>query len=1490
MKQKRFMCLLLTLCMLFTLAPVSVFADETSATTPTSTSVTVSFTTQAEGVFLHAPQNNITVASDLAENYGYTDKVENGVSALDVLVKAHETAYGAEFNTSNCGEYLSLSEDFATDVFGLGSAFGFVINGKQANDGIFNEAYNAYTGYALTQAQVIDGDLIDFYFYQSEGWSDNYIWFEKDTAKIDSLLIKENTDTMLTVKGYSIGWYGCSTQETIDSLTTEVDSVQLCLVDSVTGTTTDINEAITDENGIVTFSVADKGEYLLSAYSTNDSTPAIMPLVKLKVGYPDAAITIPNTSKLFVGEKSKHFVAFKEYEPVVTEEGTDTITYYFDIPNNKQCNYRISGENHLTYTGLFKKTAEFALIVDKETLTEGGTDKKAIDRNTANNNGYNVADIYLNINSQGYLKLDVNETYQLINLRNWEAVDSTTNNYFLEPDYHYTVIDENGNADDSVIEISNDGVITAKSSGTAIVLVTYDAFNNVSAVGGPFFGAIWPENTGVFVVGVGLEDSEITTNMTANVGQNSTDSKLSGDAIDAEHDVIYFVGDTGSYTFTPETANCNISVANPTINANVSYTGFMSVEKADDNSFSVPLTEGRNIVKIEKDGKAEYQVITAKKVNITINNGDAVKPGDKLSIAFDRLYHPANKLAGVYNMSSVPIYKNVSAYDGKIIGGIVGQYNFASNNKVYTIENILKEKNMWGNISYEKDIDLVVPEDYPYDTFYLSSGMIYTSGFGDPFGNHRGITLENGKAPNLNANARKAYLGLLPDIEIPITAPGSELKSISLTVTDVKTEYYIGDSFDTTNLVVTANYEDDKTQLTENYTVTPTVLDADTEKVIITYRGQTAEIPVTVKEDKVSAVNIKNNPAKVSYKTGETFDPTGMVVEAVYNSGKKTETYEYTYEPKRALNTDDAQITVVYIGANADANVLSAAVPITVTPSGGGGTSSPSDKITVYFTLYGDKKHGTPTNATGTHTLADGNLKTWISKTAIEVERGSYVIDVVKKALGLNGIPYSNPSGNYIESIKGLGEFDNGSESGWMYTLNGKHPELGVGEQTVKNNDKIVFHYTDSYSKEDSADKWVSSGSNGGGIKNDNKDETKTEESNAVKTETTVSGTTATVTTSEKNITNAIATAKKDNTIEIIISSGDTKNADTIKLEIPANSVKEIAESKDLTLTVATNAGDVAISNETLNAIIEQSGDKEALNVVIETKTVDETIKNTENITEIVSQDVLKNATIVEVTITSGNTSIRAFGGHKLSVDVPVDGKKHEKGKIYKVHIISADGNIDTTYGECIEKNGKLSVRIATKHLSSFVVTDIETAPFTDIPKHWAYEAIKYTYNNSIMQGVGESIFAPDETMTRAMLVTVIYRLENEPAVNKSIPFVDVKAGEWYSNAVTWAQQNGIVSGVSETEFAPNKDITREQMAAILYRYAQYKKHDTSVGENTNILSYDDAFDISEYAYSAIQWMVGAGLLKGETESTINPQGNCTRAQVSTILMRYLEM
>lgn len=337
-------------------------------------------------------------------------------------------------------------------------------------------------------------------------------------------------------------------------------------------------------------------------------------------------------------------------------------------------------------------------------------------------------------------------------------------------------------------------------------------------------------------------------------------------------------------------------------------------------------------------------------------------------------------------------------------------------------------------------------------------------------------------------------------------------------------------------------------------------------------------------------------------------------------------------------------------------------------------------KIKVYFSLLGDDIHG---ESKQSHTLKDNNLKTWIPLTAYEVDSPATVLDVFEKALK-DKYTFKNPGGNYITDIDGLAEFTNGSLSGWMYTLNGKHSSLGVAEQKVSNGDKIVYHYTDDYTVEQGSEKWN----------------------------------------------------KKSDTVSGLKSDGKT---DT--------------DNKDNTKT-------------------------------------DETTPSTDGKYQDVKQD------------------------------------------------------------------------------------------------DWYFNAVKYVTDNGIMNGVSQNDFAPDEKLTRAMFATILYRIENSPETGKTA-FADIPDGEWYSSAVAWANANKIVNGITDTEFAPNDSITREQMAVMIYRYARFKNYD--MGEKGEISSYSDYSEISDYARDALASISAKGILTGKSSTTLNPLDNATRAETATVIMRMIE-
>ena len=156
------------------------------------------------------------------------------------------------------------------------------------------------------------------------------------------------------------------------------------------------------------------------------------------------------------------------------------------------------------------------------------------------------------------------------------------------------------------------------------------------------------------------------------------------------------------------------------------------------------------------------------------------------------------------------------------------------------------------------------------------------------------------------------------------------------------------------------------------------------------------------------------------------------------------------------------------------------------------------------------------------------------------------------------------------------------------------------------------------------------------------------------------------------------------------------------------------------------------------------------------------------------------------------------------------------------------------------------------------------------------------------MNGTDKTMFSPDINMTRAMLVTLLWRLDGSPDIDTDTGFDDVADGIWYTKAVKWAVQNDIVGGYDQETFGPAGAVTREQLAAILYRYAKYKDMNTDASED--LAAYDDAADISSWAETAIAWAVAEGLIDGVSKTQLDPLGPATRAQVSTILMRFIEI
>ena len=178
--------------------------------------------------------------------------------------------------------------------------------------------------------------------------------------------------------------------------------------------------------------------------------------------------------------------------------------------------------------------------------------------------------------------------------------------------------------------------------------------------------------------------------------------------------------------------------------------------------------------------------------------------------------------------------------------------------------------------------------------------------------------------------------------------------------------------------------------------------------------------------------------------------------------------------------------------------------------------------------------------------------------------------------------------------------------------------------------------------------------------------------------------------------------------------------------------------------------------------------------------------------------------------------------------------------------------------------------------------------PFTDVKADdWFYEAVKYVYDNKLMDGTSATTFAPLMTTNRAMIVTILWRLEGQPETDATLSFTDVESGVWYTDAVNWAASKSIVKGYSDTVFAPNDTVTREQLATILYRYAEYKEYDVSA--KGDLTTFADGANTSSWATEAMEWAVGYKLLSGKGGNVLDPTGTATRAEVAQIFMNFAQ-
>ena len=403
-------------------------------------------------------------------------------------------------------------------------------------------------------------------------------------------------------------------------------------------------------------------------------------------------------------------------------------------------------------------------------------------------------------------------------------------------------------------------------------------------------------------------------------------------------------------------------------------------------------------------------------------------------------------------------------------------------------------------------------------------------------------------------------------------------------------------------------------------------------------------------------------------------------------------------------------------------------------------------------------------------------------------------------------------------------------------------------------------------------------------------------ESASVSVSASVSGTTATV--------KAPTAAELDKVIGAGVETGEVEidvsglNKDITTVNIPTDTVKAIEKAVSdpnndaSALTVKLTDGAISFDAEALKAIVEQAkGSDIRFNLDCVTKSK----LNTAQKTATSDMDV---QAVYDVYMTSNNVRISDFNGGKATVSVNYTLKDGQLARGVTVYYVADDGTV--TRMPVSYADGMVSWTV--EHFSNYVIAYEETCPqdatcpisaFTDAdPTAWYHDGVHWALENGVMSGVGGNRFDPNGDTSRAMVATMLWRLEDSPVVNYGMRFEDVEADAWYTEAIRWANSTGIITGYGDTAFGPSDPVTREQLASMLYRYAQYKGIDVSVGEDTNILSYGDAFDVSGWANAAMQWAVGAGIITGYDEGgqrILAPQRTSNRAVVATMFQRFCE-
>ena len=549
---------------------------------------------------------------------------------------------------------------------------------------------------------------------------------------------------------------------------------------------------------------------------------------------------------------------------------------------------------------------------------------------------------------------------------------------------------------------------------------------------------------------------------------------------------------------------------------------------------------------------------------------------------------------------------------------------------------------------------------------------------------------------------------------------------------------------------------------------------------------------------------------------------------------------------------------------------------------GGGGVAPPSDDISVFFTLKSIERKGT-------------KEEIWVPRQAVTVPKGSKVYAPFDMMMKKYGLEYIN-KGNYISEIRSpidgewFGEFSNGKYSGWMYTVNGKHPMFGLEEFTIYDKDEIVWHYTNDYRYEEGSEKWINENFGiGSSVEGDTKAKIdvqggigKVESTDKLKKMLELS-------------IDEVRNLSADKRI-VSIDLRDEKSLQGFEVGLSREIFSKITTEDKLRFAIKSNVIELVVDENALQEI-QKMQDKTSGEVRFEAKTIEKASSIPTNKAKEVGE-LIGARPGLEVNIKVNGRVLSEYPNGKLTLKIPYTLKKGEDKNQLTVYRIEKDELIEMSDVRFDEKDNV--VVFSTDHLSYYAVglkanpipeNEIPLASLTkfkDVPDTaWYAKAVHAMAERGLIRGKQEGMYMPSDRISRAELVAILARIDNiDIEKAEGARFRDVKPGSWYYRSISWAFENNIAKGYGE-DFRPNEPISREEIAAILLNYSRYN-NGIKLSEQVAEKQFADQNKIAPWAMESVKIMQKAGIVGGKQNNLFEAKSYATRAEVAEMIYRMI--